>query len=188
MKDRRIRTFAKSEAGLHAHACAFSALSGDEVIVAAATPGALGRVCETMGFRDMDLGRAKRVAISELGGQKKATASLIDRVNAAHRNAIESAAHPTSKPHREAAKAFQRHTDTLKAILTQLEQEVARWTPVAERMPDDNTLVLLALNDDEAWPGYRDGDTWRYVDAMPIANERVTHWMRMPVVPPRSAA
>jgi hypothetical protein len=57
------------------------------------------------------------------------------------------------------------------------------WTSVKAVLPDSETLVLLALNDDDVWPGYRDGDTWRYVDAMPIDVERVTHWMRMPPAP-----
>nr|WP_307742719.1 DUF551 domain-containing protein [Massilia varians] len=84
--------------------------------------------------------------------------------------------------------ALQKHTDVLGAILARQEQEASKWVPVTEKLPDDDTLVLLALNDDEAWPGYRDGDIWRYVDAMPIANERVTHWMKMPAVPARGAA
>jgi len=57
------------------------------------------------------------------------------------------------------------------------------WKPVAEGLPDDETLVLIALNDDDVWTGYRDGDIWRYVDAMPITAERVTHWMPMPPHP-----
>jgi hypothetical protein len=47
-------------------------------------------------------------------------------------------------------------------------------------LPDDDTLVLFELNDDDVWPAYRDGDIWRYVDAMPIKAERVTGWMPMP--------
>lgn len=57
------------------------------------------------------------------------------------------------------------------------------WTDVAAALPDDDTLVLVALNDDDVWPGYRDGDVWRYVDAMPITVERVTHWMPLPAAP-----
>jgi hypothetical protein len=57
------------------------------------------------------------------------------------------------------------------------------WIPVSDRLPDDETLVLLALNDDDVWPGFRASDTWRYVDAMPITVERVTHWMPMPAPP-----
>ena len=62
------------------------------------------------------------------------------------------------------------------------------WTPVAEQLPDDDVLVLLALNDDDVWPGFKDGETWRYVDAMPIEHERVTHWTNLPPAPPRAAA
>lgn len=54
------------------------------------------------------------------------------------------------------------------------------WKSEAESLPDDDTLVLIELNDDDVWPGYRDGDTWRYIDAMPITSERVTGWMPMP--------
>lgn len=57
------------------------------------------------------------------------------------------------------------------------------WQPVAGALPDDSTLVLIALNDDDVWTGYRDGDIWRYADAMPIVSERVTHWARMPDPP-----
>jgi hypothetical protein len=57
------------------------------------------------------------------------------------------------------------------------------WLPIAGAMPDDSTLVLIALNDDDVWTGYRDGDIWRYSDAMPIEKERVTHWARMPDPP-----
>ena len=57
------------------------------------------------------------------------------------------------------------------------------WIDAGAELPDDDTLVLLALNDDDLWSGYRDGDTWRYVDAMPITTERVTHRMHMPPAP-----
>lgn len=62
---------------------------------------------------------------------------------------------------------------------------VVNWTPVAERLPDDDVLVLLALTDDEVWPGFRDGDFWRYVDATPIESAQVTHWTDLPAPPAR---
>lgn len=65
---------------------------------------------------------------------------------------------------------------------------IGDWTPVEADLPDDDTLVLIALNDDDVWPGYRDGCTWRYVDAMPITAERVTHWMHLPPHPEVGAA
>lgn len=61
------------------------------------------------------------------------------------------------------------------------------WINVGAALPDDSTLVLLALNDDDVWPGYRDGDTWRYVDAMAITVERVTHWTHLPAAPGAAA-
>ncbi|WBS00255.1 DUF551 domain-containing protein [Pseudoduganella sp. SL102] len=58
------------------------------------------------------------------------------------------------------------------------------WIDVTERLPDDEALVLIALNEDgDVWTGYRDSGTWCYVDAMPITQERVTHWMPMPPGP-----
>ncbi len=57
------------------------------------------------------------------------------------------------------------------------------WTDAAAALPDDDTLVLIVLNGDDTWTGYRDGDTWRYPDAMPITKESVTQWMRMPPAP-----
>lgn len=62
------------------------------------------------------------------------------------------------------------------------------WTPVTERLPDDETLVLLAFSDDEVWPGFRDGDVWRHVDATPIESAQVTDWMDLPAAPKRSPA
>lgn len=64
---------------------------------------------------------------------------------------------------------------------------VGSWTPVAERLPDDEALVLIALNDDDVWTGYLVAGEWRYVDSMPITQERVTHWMPMPVGPGAAA-
>lgn len=62
------------------------------------------------------------------------------------------------------------------------------WTPVTVQLPDDCTLVLLAMDDEDVWPGFRDGDIWRSSDAMPIANSRVTDWMHFPPAPKRRAA
>lgn len=62
------------------------------------------------------------------------------------------------------------------------------WISVADRLPDDDTLVLLALSDEEVWPGFRDGEVWRYVDATPIQSALVTDWMNLPPAPKRRAA
>ena len=71
----------------------------------------------------------------------------------------------------------------LRADRTRTTQDQTTWQPVALGLPDADTLVLIALNDDDVWTGYLDGDVWRYADAMPIKSERVTHWMHMPAPP-----
>lgn len=111
------------------------------------------------------------------------------RLDQAHLDAVETACRPSSKPHREAKRLFKKHLAEINTAAEQLDQEREKsWTAVEDRLPDDSLLVLLALNDDDVWPGYRDGDIWRYVDAMPITGERVTDWMPMPAPPARSAA
>ena len=108
-------------------------------------------------------------------------------ITRAHLDAVETAAHPLSKPHREAKRSFKKCVAEITAIAQSVDQEREKpWTPVEAKLPDDSLLVLLALNDDDVWPGYRDGDLWRYADAMPINVERVTHWMAMPAPPTRS--
>lgn len=62
------------------------------------------------------------------------------------------------------------------------------WILATDQLPDDDTLVLVATSDGEVWPAYRDGDIWRWGDAMPVAAESVTHWMHLPAAPLRSAA
>lgn len=113
----------------------------------------------------------------------------ISRLRNAVHDAVESAAHPSSKPHKEANRALQKCLIQLardgEILLKGREQQ---WVSVTTRLPDADLLVLIALNDDDVWTGYRDGDIWRYVDAMPITGERVTHWMPMPAPPTRSAA
>lgn len=61
------------------------------------------------------------------------------------------------------------------------------WNDVATALPDDDALVLVALNDDDVWPAFRNAGAWLYVDATPILHERVTHWMRIPAPPAREA-
>lgn len=62
------------------------------------------------------------------------------------------------------------------------------WTPLAARLPDADSLVLIAQADGEVWPGFLDGDVWRSADATPIESSLVTHWMPMPPAPGAQAA
>lgn len=60
---------------------------------------------------------------------------------------------------------------------------IVNCTPVNQGLPDDDTLVLIALDDTEVWTGWRDGDIWRHLNAVPITAVRVPHWMHMPPAP-----
>ncbi len=54
------------------------------------------------------------------------------------------------------------------------------WIPCAERLPDDDMLVLVAYRG-ECWLGYHDGDEWLADDSVHLRG--VTHWAHLPDVP-----
>lgn len=62
--------------------------------------------------------------------------------------------------------------------------EQIEWIACAERLPENATAVLLYQIGAHAnvWPGWRDGDAWRWADGMPVRRE-VTHWAALPVGP-----
>lgn len=60
------------------------------------------------------------------------------------------------------------------------------WVDVTTELPDDDILVLIALDDGEVWPAERDGGRWIYVSGAEI-RERVTHWMHLPAAPGAAA-
>ena len=61
--------------------------------------------------------------------------------------------------------------------------EAARWTPVTDRLPDDDLTVMVALTGDEpVWFGFHDEHGWHSADASPLGDQ-VTHWMPMPEGP-----
>ena len=57
------------------------------------------------------------------------------------------------------------------------------WTPVNRGLPDDDTTILVALDDREVYTAYRDAGNWRAIDSSPIPDECVTHWAHMPPAP-----
>ena len=61
------------------------------------------------------------------------------------------------------------------------------WFDAAVQLPDDETTVLIALDDGEVWTGYVDGDQWLYVTGDPM-EAKVTHWQHLPCPPLRGAA
>jgi hypothetical protein len=58
------------------------------------------------------------------------------------------------------------------------------WTPVAERLPDDDTTVLLALPDGYVTLGWFDdnGPRWWECESGELAHG-VTHWADLPAAP-----
>lgn len=57
------------------------------------------------------------------------------------------------------------------------------WIPIGDRLPDADSLVLIATTEREVWTGYLDGETWRFGDGMPAEWTEVTHWMHFPAAP-----
>ncbi|HAK90952.1 DUF551 domain-containing protein [Massilia timonae] len=64
---------------------------------------------------------------------------------------------------------------------------VPAWTNAATAVPDDDILVLIALDDGEVWPAVRDYGRWIYVSGAEV-KQNVTHWMHLPAAPARGAA
>jgi len=64
--------------------------------------------------------------------------------------------------------------------------ETITWHPVAERLPDSDITVMLAIEgvSEPTWPGFWDGRAWRYVSGGIVAG-RVTDWADMPAGPQR---
>jgi hypothetical protein len=59
------------------------------------------------------------------------------------------------------------------------------WIPVGVDLPDDDMLVLVAV-DGEVWPAFRDSGRWLDATAFPLSGAP-THWADLPE-PPRVAA
>ena len=56
------------------------------------------------------------------------------------------------------------------------------WIACADRLPDADVCVLIAMDDGEVWTGFYDDPTWRYVSADPVGVP-VTHWANFPPPP-----
>lgn len=61
------------------------------------------------------------------------------------------------------------------------------WIEAAQQLPDEDTLVLIALENGEVWPAARDHGRWIYMSGGQVL-ERVTHWMHLPAAPTGVAA
>ena len=73
-------------------------------------------------------------------------------------------------------------TAALLAEAARVGKALMTWTPVTERLPDDEQTVLIALLDCEVWTGFIDDERWHYVSGDPVGTD-VTHWMDFPEAP-----
>lgn len=64
------------------------------------------------------------------------------------------------------------------------------WVPVAERLPDDEIVVLIHLpgRGEQVWMGYHEEDEWFSHDGYRLAEDAVTHWMPLPFPPAETEA
>ena len=60
---------------------------------------------------------------------------------------------------------------------------MTEWISTTDRLPDDDSTVLIAMDDGEVWTGYIEASQWRYVSGEPITAARITHWMEFPEPP-----
>lgn len=58
------------------------------------------------------------------------------------------------------------------------------WHNAKLSLPDDETTVLVCMEDGEVWTGFRDAGVWRYVSAE-LVETTVTHWAEFPEPPTR---
>lgn len=84
---------------------------------------------------------------------------------------------------RRVAKALLQALSRLQGEAAPPNSPAVTWIPVSTKLPDADTLLLIATPEREVWTGYLDGDTWRFADGMPVEFTSVTHWMSFPEAP-----
>lgn len=58
-------------------------------------------------------------------------------------------------------------------------QSLVTWHPVREKLPDDDTTILIADAEGTVCLGFLDGRDWRYDTAERVVCP-ITHWADMP--------
>lgn len=77
--------------------------------------------------------------------------------------------------------SFETHEQAARNAFEQLIKLRAETAYVpASQPPDSDILVLMSMSDGEVYPGYLDGEVWRYADAMPVSILQVLAWRHMP--------
>ena len=61
--------------------------------------------------------------------------------------------------------------------------EIIVWHPVSEKLPDDDTTVMLShpQQDEPVWLGYHHDGAWHEVQGGLLPQRAVTHWADMPM-------
>ena len=62
-------------------------------------------------------------------------------------------------------------------------QSTVEWTSPADSLPDDETTVLIVMDDGEPWTGFLEGGAWHYVTGDPITQGSVSYWAHFPAPP-----
>lgn len=73
---------------------------------------------------------------------------------------------------------------SLQPIFDGLNPKPSRWISVADDLPDEDQVVLVAISegDEPVWLGYHSDGVWMCVDAMEMPAE-VYAWMPLPEAP-----
>lgn len=61
-------------------------------------------------------------------------------------------------------------------------QELVTWIPITRDLPDEESTVLVALEDGTVEAAFLESSIWRYLNADSI-DEPVTHWAEYPDAP-----
>lgn len=61
-------------------------------------------------------------------------------------------------------------------------RETLEWFAPAEKLPDDDTIVLVKVKgqDEPVWPGWYDGETWVVADGFEVDPGDLLLWAQMP--------
>ena len=77
-----------------------------------------------------------------------------------------------------------RLVEEMRKKILYLRNNMPRWKVCEHQLPDSDATVLVFCPDstEPVWLGFYDGEDWRSIDSIRLAEE-VTHWMDTPEPP-----